>query len=100
MARSATIPEAAEPAATPRRPRFADRTGRGLALAASPIFLVMALVTGLQEAGLRDGLCSAAPGAAFLTGMVPMYLLMAGLHASPWLALATGRGRPADEAWP
>ena len=54
-----------------------------LALAATPTFAVMALLTYLSDA---DAMCSAA-GASPLSGMVPMYLLMSGFHSAPWLKL-------------
>src|SRR6201999_3762939 len=69
-----------------------SKTGadRVLSFAATPAFAVMALLTGLQDGGVR-GLCSAANAASPLTGMVPMYLLMSAVHAAPWLRLISGR---------
>jgi len=58
-----------------------------LPLAAAPIFAIMALVTGIHDAGMPGMLCSAAPDASPLTGMVPMYLLMSAFHSVPWLRL-------------
>jgi hypothetical protein len=37
----------------------------------------MALLTGIPGGGAQDMLCSAGPDASPLSGMVPMYLLMA-----------------------
>ena len=61
----------------------------GLALAAAPIFAIMALLTGLLGGGAMDALCSAAHGAQWLGGMVPMYALMSALHLGPWLKLVS-----------
>ena len=62
-----------------------------LSLAATPIFALMALLTGVLGDGAPDILCSAAHGASPLTGMVPMYLLMSAFHSAPWLRLIAGR---------
>ncbi len=62
----------------------------GLGLAAGPTFLLMALATGVLGGGAADMLC-APVHASPLSGMVPMYLLMAAFHAGPWLRLAAGR---------
>jgi hypothetical protein len=59
----------------------------GLSFAAAPTFALMALLTAVGGGGPLDMLCSAAPGASPLTGMVPMYLLMSAFHAAPWLKL-------------
>jgi hypothetical protein len=68
-----------------------EATGRGavhwLGLAAAPTFAIMALLTGVLGGGAPDVLCSAAPGASPLSGMVPMYLLMSAFHCAPWLTL-------------
>jgi hypothetical protein len=58
-----------------------------LALAAAPTFTAMALLTGFLGGA---GMCSAAH-APPLSGMVPMYLLMATFHSPPWLRLIAGR---------
>jgi hypothetical protein len=58
----------------------------GLAFAASPIFAIMALLTGVLGGGPADTLCSAAHGWP-LSGMVTMYLLMSAFHVAPWLKL-------------
>jgi hypothetical protein len=66
---------------------------RLLSLAAAPIFAIMALVTGIHDVGMPGMLCSVAPDASPLTGMVPMYLLMSAFHLAPWLRLiANWRG--------
>ena len=64
-----------------------------LALAAAPVFATMALLTGVAGSGATDAVCSAARGAGWLGGMVPMYALMSALHLGPWLRLA-GRLNP------
>ncbi len=59
-----------------------------LSLAAAPVFALMAVLTmllGDSHAGL---LCSQAGALSPLTGMAPMYLLMALFHLAPWLRLA------------
>ena len=62
-----------------------------LSLAAAPTFAIMALLTGVLGGGPPDMLCSAAPDASLLSGMVPMYVLMSAFHASPWLKLVASR---------
>jgi len=69
--------------------RALPRLARWLAFAAAPTFGLMALATRLQEATAGVMLCSALPGASPLSGMTPMYLLMAGFHLGPWLRLAS-----------
>jgi hypothetical protein len=74
----------------PIRPeRDALRASDGLALAASPTFAIMALLTGLG-ADPAQVLCSAA-NVSPLTGMATMYLLMSAFHAAPWLKLIHAR---------
>jgi hypothetical protein len=63
-----------------------------LALAATPVFALMALLTGLSG-GAPDLLCMAMQGSSPLSGMPAMYLLMSALHLSPWLRLIAGTGR-------
>ena len=63
----------------------------GLALAASPTFAIMALLTGILGGG-PEMLCSAAHVSP-LSGMVTMYLLMTAFHAAPWLKLIRARAR-------
>ena len=64
-----------------------------LSLAATPAFVLMAAWTGLG--GERTAMiCGAGP--SWLAGMAPMYLLMAAVHAAPWLRrLASGAQAPA-----
>jgi hypothetical protein len=73
----------------------ADATAPGAAgwlrLAAAPTFAVMAVLTGALGGGPPDMLCSAAPDASPLSGMVPMYLLMSVFHSAPWLKLISNR---------
>jgi hypothetical protein len=64
-----------------------------LCLAAAPTFAVMALLTGVQSSGPPDIFCSAMHDASPLGGMVPMYVLMAAFHLSPWLKLISRRRR-------
>jgi hypothetical protein len=64
-----------------------------LALAASPTFAIMALLTGVLGGGPTEMLCSAAHVSP-LGGMVTMYLLMSAFHAAPWLKLIRSSMRP------
>ena len=64
----------------------------GLALAASPTFAIMALLTGILGSGPAEMLCSATHVSP-LSGMVTMYLLMSAFHAGPWLKLTRGSAR-------
>ena len=64
----------------------------GLALAASPTFAIMALLTAILGGGATQMLCSAAQVSP-LGGMVAMYLLMSAFHAGPWLKLIRGSAR-------
>ena len=70
------------------------RAANGLALAASPTFAVMALLTSMLGAGPGEMVCSAAD-ASPLSGMAMMYLLMSAFHVAPWLKLMRGGAR-----WP
>ncbi|WP_430699589.1 hypothetical protein [Mesorhizobium captivum] len=73
----------------PNAPRPSGSSGFGLAdclcLAAAPTFATMALLTAAY--GGQDMMCMSGPGASLLSGMVPMYLLMAAFHLAPWLRL-------------
>ncbi|MDF2117702.1 hypothetical protein PY365_19155 [Roseiarcaceae bacterium H3SJ34-1] len=55
-----------------------------LSLAAAPTFAAMALLTN-SLGGAPEMLCTT--GGTWLTGMVPMYLLMSAFHSAPWLKL-------------
>ncbi len=57
-----------------------------LCLAAAPSFAIMALLTMVRGGGPSDMLCSVGHG-SWLSGMVPMYLLMGAFHSAPWLNL-------------
>ena len=61
-----------------------------LALAATPTFAIMALVTAVLGGGPADLLCAAGQG-SLLGGMVPMYLLMSAFHSAAWLRLIAER---------
>ncbi|WP_430709486.1 hypothetical protein [Mesorhizobium captivum] len=84
-------PDLAIEAANSSRPP--DSGGFGLAdwlcLAAAPTLAIMALLTAAY--GGQDMMCMSGPGAPLLSGMVPMYLLMAAFHLAPWLRLAARR---------
>jgi hypothetical protein len=69
-----------------------------LCLAAAPTFAIMALLTGVLGAGPPDMLCSAAPDAPPLSGMVLMYLLMSAFHSAPWLKLISSRRSGAHQS--
>jgi hypothetical protein len=85
-------------------PRDGSGTGRHavdvadvLAHAASPVFTAMAGTTWLLGNDQAAVLCMGQP-ASFVGGMPAMYLLMAALHAGPWLRKTVRRGearRPA-----
>ena len=62
------------------------------ALAASPTFAIMALLTAILGGSPAEMLCSAA-NASPLSGMVTMYLLMSAFHAAPWLKLIRASAR-------
>jgi len=61
-----------------------------LHFAASPTFTTMALLTVVFDTGAPTVLCSAGKG-LMLSGMAPMYLLMAAFHLGPWLKLISRR---------
>src|SRR5882672_9990901 len=68
------------------------RATDGLALAASPTFAIMALLTGVLGGGPAEMLCAAAHVSP-LSGMVTMYLLMSAFHVAPWLKLIRADAR-------
>ncbi len=72
------------------REAIALRAAEWLALAASPIFAAMALLTAMLEGSAADLICSG-PDPWPLSGMVTMYLLMSAFHATAWLR-RIGRG--------
>lgn len=59
---------------------------RLLALAPTPTFALLAVLSAGQESNLQNVICSAAHSSP-LTGMVSMYLLMSVFHAGPWFRL-------------
>jgi hypothetical protein len=67
-----------------------------LGLAAAPAFAVMALLTGVPGGGQMAMICAAAQEPSFLSGMVPMYLLMSAFHSAPWLKLVSNRTSKAE----
>ena len=60
-----------------------------LALAAAPIFALMAVLTGILDGAPHQMVCSGAMRASPLSGMVPMYALMSAFHSTPWLKLVS-----------
>ena len=64
----------------------ARHLARWLALAATPTFAIMAVLTAMIGGGPSDMLCAAGQG-SLLGGMVPMYLLMSAFHSAAWLRL-------------
>ncbi|MCA1373872.1 MULTISPECIES: hypothetical protein [unclassified Bradyrhizobium] len=88
-----TGPVSAVPGASPDGVATARHLARWLALAATPTFAIMAVLTALPGGGPAEMLCGAGQG-SLLGGMVPMYLLMSAFHAAAWLRLMAGRGQP------
>ena len=70
----------------------ARHLARWLALAATPTFAIMAVLTAMIGGGPADALCAAGHGSV-LGGMVPMYLLMSAFHSAAWLRLISERRR-------
>jgi hypothetical protein len=68
------------------------RAGNWLALAAAPTFALMALLTTVFGGGHTALTCSQAQQASALSGMAPMYLLMAAFHLPPWFRLTESPG--------
>ena len=58
-------------------------------LAATPTFAMMALLTASSDG--HGMMCMSGAGDSMPSGMVPMYLLMAGFHLAPWLRLVAKR---------
>jgi len=63
-----------------------------LALAASPTFAVMALVTGVAGGGSAE-MFGMGAHVSPMSGMVTMYLLMSAFHAGAWLKVIRASGR-------
>ena len=72
----------------------AHRLAGLLALAATPTFALLAVLTALAGAGPMQALC-APLGLSGLGGMATMYGLMSLFHLGAWLRLAAGPGRGA-----
>ncbi|MDA9467318.1 hypothetical protein [Bradyrhizobium sp. CCBAU 53415] len=81
-----TSPLSATAAAGRDSATAARRLARWLALAATPTFAIMAVLTAMIGGGPADMLCAAGNG-SLLGGMVPMYLLMSAFHSAAWLKL-------------
>lgn len=84
-----SAPQIAAAGDSPRWQASALRLAEGLALAASPVFALMALLSVLGGDPVAI-LCSAVPGSP-LNGMATMYLLMGVVHLPPWLKLIAAR---------
>lgn len=69
----------------------ARHLARWLALAATPTFAIMAVLTSVIG-GPADMPCGAGQG-SLLGGMVPMYLLMSAFHSAAWLRWIAERRR-------
>ncbi|WP_416066475.1 hypothetical protein ACK9YZ_10140 [Rhizobium sp. ZK1] len=85
MRPSASIPGAGSSAGS----HLPSGIARGLSLAATPTFAVMAALSASEPAA--DMICSMSGmsmhGASAFSGMVPMYALMSLFHVGPWLRL-------------
>jgi len=71
--------------------RLAERACTMLALAATPAFATMALITAGEGGGHAVMSCSAGHDASPLSGMTLMYFLMGAFHAPPWVRLVSNR---------
>lgn len=69
----------------------ARHLARWLALAATPTFAIMAVLTAVLDSP-ADMLCGSGHG-AMLGGMMSMYLLMSAFHSAAWLRLIAERRR-------
>ena len=63
---------------------------RWLPFAASPVFPLLALVTGISDAGRTDIICLTTDDTSYFNNMVVMYLLMSFFHLPPWLKTLFG----------
>jgi len=63
-----------------------------LALAASPVFAAMALVSAVLDGGPAAMICSSGHMSP-ISGMAAMYLLMSVFHVTPWLRLISARSQ-------
>jgi len=70
----------------------------GLALAAAPVFALMAWVAAIDAPPVA--LCAAGSDLLPVDGMTAMYLLMSLFHLPPWLRLAANRPRAATRPRP
>ena len=61
-----------------------------LCYAATPVCLTLALLTACFDDGPQS-VCRSMGGGSVLSGMATMYVVMAVLHAGPWLRLLTKR---------
>ena len=61
-----------------------------LGYAATPVCLVLALFTACLDDGPQS-VCRTMGGASLPSGMATMYVVMAALHAGPWLRLLSNR---------
>ena len=61
-----------------------------LGYAATPVCLTLALLTACFDDGPQS-VCRAMGNFSLLSGMATMYLVMAMLHAGPWLRLLSNR---------
>jgi hypothetical protein len=75
-----------------RRSGAAIRVADVLALAASPTFAIMALLTAVMGGGSSEML-GMTTHASPIGGMVTMYSLMSAFHASAWLKVIRTGGR-------
>jgi hypothetical protein len=69
------------------RPIAGSRAAAWLALAATPVFALMAAMTGSPANAAHQMSCSAATHMSSLGGMALMYALMSAFHCPPWLTL-------------
>lgn len=65
-----------------------------LRLAAAPTFAAMAALTAASPSDMLCMAAHASPLGGLLSGMTPMYLLMAAFHLPAWLKLIPARRLP------